>query len=295
MLTVIGKFTGILFIKIMKYFYLILFVFLISCKPNNQENIDITARGKDSTLHRIPDIVKDSSVRIYLIGETKIEIIIERADTSGIYYFIMHENELTALKATKSVLGSIPGTLVYLKAKGTRNIKFNTNNVSYEFDPNRIFTNSGIKKTLSANSSFNEKAESEIMNFSKFLLDSILIRPKIIIAVHNNTNGGLSIASYTKGGEYSSDVVRAHNNKSIDNDNFYYVTRQEEYNDLVNLDLNVVLQDNDNVEDDGSLSVYCGKNSIPYINVETEHNRLEDQIEMLNSIQFTIKRICNIK
>lgn len=295
MLTVTGKFIKTLFINIMKYIYVILFAFLISCKPKTPGNDDRKDQLNDPISASISDSVNGRQIKIYSIGDTKINIIIERPDTTGVYYFNMHENEFTSVKAIKSVIKNISGTLVYLKAKGTRNINFKTGNMSYEFDPNRIFTDAGIKKTLSANSTYNKQAETEIKNFAKFLLDSVLIRPKIIIALHNNTNGELSITSFTKGGKYSSDVITAHNNKSIDADNFYYVTRQEEYSDLVNLNLNVALQNNINVEDDGSLSVYCGKNFIPYINVETEHNKLEHQIEMVNEIQFTIKRICNIK
>jgi D-alanyl-D-alanine dipeptidase len=45
--------------------------------------------------------------------------------------------------------------------------------------------------------------------------------------------------------------------------------------------MNVVLQDNRQVTDDGSLSVYCGKWGIPYVNVEAQHEHLEQQLQML--------------
>jgi hypothetical protein len=53
---------------------------------------------------------------------------------------------------------------------------------------------------------------------------------------------------------------------------------------------NVVLQNNTTVEDDGSLSVYCGKNRISYINFESESGHFEEQIKMITEIYIGIKK-----
>jgi hypothetical protein len=44
---------------------------------------------------------------------------------------------------------------------------------------------------------------------------------------------------------------------------------------------NSIWQDNVNARKDGSLSVYCGEKGKRYINIETEHGRLNQYIEML--------------
>ena len=42
-----------------------------------------------------------------------------------------------------------------------------------------------------------------------------------------------------------------------------------------------VLQNNNSMTDDGSLSVLAGRLKIPYVNVEAQHGHLEMQVEML--------------
>jgi hypothetical protein len=43
----------------------------------------------------------------------------------------------------------------------------------------------------------------------------------------------------------------------------------------------IVLQDNTNVTDDGSLSVFCARGGIDYVNVEAEHGHLVRQLKMM--------------
>ena len=51
---------------------------------------------------------------------------------------------------------------------------------------------------------------------------------------------------------------------------------------------NVVLQDNDKVTDDGSLSVLAGRAGIPYINVEAEDGHLQQQVEMIKTVYSAV-------
>ena len=68
------------------------------------------------------------------------------------------------------------------------------------------------------------------------------------------------------------------------------MTTEENYFDNIKrLGFNVVLQNNMKVTDDGSLSVYCGKQRIPYINVEAENGHLTEQKEMLAAIWLLVK------
>ena len=50
------------------------------------------------------------------------------------------------------------------------------------------------------------------------------------------------------------------------------------------LGLNVILQDNEACVNDGSLSVHCGKNNIPYINVEAQKGHLSEQIDLIRIV-----------
>ena len=53
---------------------------------------------------------------------------------------------------------------------------------------------------------------------------------------------------------------------------------------------NVVLQNNANVTDDGSLSVYCGQREIEYVNVEAQHGHRGANRKMLKRMLRELKR-----
>src|SRR5688500_18746557 len=76
----------------------------------------------------------------------------------GKTYVHVHHNEQTALKAAKAVIHKDGGSLITLVHSGGRNIVFHLNNERYEFDPNRIYTDAGIKKTLTQYSHYTPEA-----------------------------------------------------------------------------------------------------------------------------------------
>ena len=69
------------------------------------------------------------------------------------------------------------------------------------------------------------------------------------------------------GAVYEVDAEAVYNGKHKDPDQFYFVTSARLYGMLTPTKFNVVIQNNANVTDDGSLSVYCGQRGIEYVNV----------------------------
>ena len=47
---------------------------------------------------------------------------------------------------------------------------------------------------------------------------------------------------------------------------------------------NSIWQDNKKAKRDGSLSIYCGERSRRYINIETQHGKVQQYIEMLGKL-----------
>ena len=225
------------------------------------------------------------------IGETEIKVVVNKSSiaTTGYLYFNMHDNENTAVEATKEVIGKNGGTLVELQNNGERLIDFSLNRKQYTFDPNRIFTEVGIKKTLDNYGEYTLEAQKEVSRFANKLAKDYFQNSKLVIAVHNNTEGNLSIKSYEKGQEYGNDAKLVFINPNTDADDFFFVTDEKYYKLFSEKNYNVALQDNQNVTDDGSLSVYCGFNKISYINVESEHNHLNEQVKMLEVLQDLVK------
>jgi hypothetical protein len=186
----------------------------------------------------------------------------------------LHQNEHTALKAALAVMHSEGGTVLTLVHRGGRNIVFRLNRQRYEFDPNRIFTEVGIKKTLSQHGAYSRQAHAKVHQLAS-KIKSLLPAGKVI-AVHNNQS--YSMRNYYPGRALASDARAVHVNRHHPYRNFYLVTQKMDYLRLKNRQYNSVLQAK-NPQDDGSLSVYLA--SQPYVNVEAGYGQLAMQIRML--------------
>jgi hypothetical protein len=219
------------------------------------------------------------------VGQTPVRILATRGTHPGALLVNLHDNENTSVEAAKSFVLKRGGTVVELRHSGRRLITFELSGKSYTFDPNRIFTKVGIAKTLAKYGRSSSHAEAEVERFAKSLVGKWLSGHETIVAMHNNTNGGLSVLSYEKGGEYATDAAKVYANPSHDADDFFYVTEEKLFNAIMAKGFNVVLQNNASVTDDGSLSVFCGQGKIRYINVEAQHGHRAEQSRMLEALR----------
>lgn len=194
---------------------------------------------------------------------------------NDITFINLHSDEETSVEAARKILEKGNGKLIRILNDRKRNIRFRLNNVDYAFDPNRIFSREGIERTLTANINSSPEAVSEVEKFANVLLAQIPMETKCIIALHNNTEGGLAIGSYRKGGIYANDAIDTHENPQHDPDDFLLTTDRSLFEKMKTKNFNTVLQDNENVQQDGSLSVYFGEKKRCYVNIETEHGKVE--------------------
>ncbi len=208
------------------------------------------------------------------IGDTRV-VLHQESRGCGKAFVHLHQNETTALKAARAVVRAKGGSVLTLVHSGQRNIVFHLRHKRYEFDPNRIFTDKGIKKTLMQFGNYSPLAHHEV----KKLADQIKMRlPQgKVIAVHNNQS--YSLKAYYPGHSSAHDARSLHVNKRHFYRNFYLVTQQRDYVRLKQLNFNSIWQA-PFAEDDGSLSVFLAKNR--YVNVEAGFNQLAQQIKMLN-------------
>ncbi len=231
---------------------------------------------------QIVRVLQDTTIN-YSLGDDAVWIKIFEGIPQSFIIINLHENEATSILAAKDIVNRVGGKFIFLSQKGERNISFKLGGNEYSFDPNRIFTREGIRKSLSNLGNYSFEAEEEVNKFAEFLLSELTKDSLFIIAVHNNTDGSYSINSFFN--QYNQDVSNVYRNKSEDPDDFFFVVREEDFEYLKSKGFNVVLQDNQNVRDDGSLSVFCGRNNIPYINVETQVGKYQKQIQMLEEIK----------
>jgi hypothetical protein len=222
----------------------------------------------------------------FKIGDDQIHAVVHQKRSAVPTMINVHDDENTSVEAGIKNIEHHGGRLIELVHSGTRLIMFNLNGQRYAFDPNRIFSDAGIVATLRKHSSYSEDAHAAIKSFAQqYLQHFALDKEPVIIALHNTADGIFSVESFTSNGKFGSDAAAAHLSPRRSKFDFFYVTETKFYDFLKDRDFNVVLQDNAQATEDGSLSVYFARKGIPYINVEAETNHLPNQIEMLEVVR----------
>ncbi|HEY2721144.1 MAG TPA: hypothetical protein VGI82_05445 [Chitinophagaceae bacterium] len=197
----------------------------------------------------------------------------------------LHDDETASDKAAEVMLRKTGGLLIEVENNGKRLMSFKKSGRWFLFDPNRIFTNTGLKKNLRLlNSHVTSAAISSVKAFAAFILQKIPDSLTSFISLHNNENGKYSIKSYTPLGSRAKDALKVHINPLRDPDNFFILTDTILFRQLKQADFNVVLQNTKNAVDDGSLSIYLGRKNIIYVNVEAQKGRMRTQVNMLHAL-----------
>ncbi len=207
-------------------------------------------------------------------------------------FFNMHDDENTAVEAALNVIARRGGRLVELIHSGRRLIHFGLDQTHFIFDPNRMFTNAGTGKSLHNGGSFSELALQEIRTLANRILEDLdLGDNRLILTVHNNTEGAYSTLSYLPEGEYSKNAELAYLAPDSDPDDFFFVTTRNYFEFFRQEGSNVALQDNQNATDDGSLSVLAAARGVPYVNIEAQHGHLGQQIHMIEQVYRAFSEI----
>lgn len=225
------------------------------------------------------------------IGESTVNVVTYAAKERGQTWINVHENERTSVDAALGVIRRVGGKVVYLEHGGGRNITFSLGGEEYTVDPNRIYTETGIRATLENLGPSSEEAIQEVQRFSRELISHFgLDTLHVALTIHNNTEGGYSAQSYTAGEAYEGDAADVRIHDGVNTDDFFFITEESWVEPIASAGFNVVLQDNAEVTDDGSMSVYCGHLGIPYVNVEARHGHLEAQSAMIEFLDAFLRR-----
>ena len=243
-----------------------------------------SAGGQDEPLR--------AEIRRVKIGETKIGVAITEKPRSQYVFANLHDDESTSVDAVQDVLNRSGGRLVELRHTGKRLVVFKLKGREFRVDPNRIFTPAGARKTLERQSTYSDEAAVAVKRFAEDLLNIYRIdRSAAVIALHNNPPGLYSALSYAAGGKYARDAGDVFIRDGSDPDDFFFVTERAVFDALKRKGYNVVLQDNRQVTDDGSLSVYCGKSNVRYVNVEADHGHRKEQTQMLLDLKLILDEL----
>ena len=248
--------------------YLGLLLFLISLSFYACSQGDNAGRLKAS-IHHHKHSLGSSGI---IVKETRYD------NNLPVQFIQLHSNEETADRVTSSISAQVGINYLQILNDNKRLISFQLQNNAYQFDPNRIFSKEGIVSFLQTRSTYSDTAFKAIAGFSQFLLD-LLDHSKTMVSVHNNTDNEFSLSDYKKN---NSGLV--FQNQMLDPDDFFITTDSTLFERLKEKNFNVVLEFSKDIVDDGSLSLYCSRNNIRYVNIEAQHGHGKEQLIMLEAL-----------
>jgi hypothetical protein len=226
----------------------------------------------------------------YRLGDGSVRLITyQYGDVKDVLFINLHDDEVTSVEATKKLLAEQGGILIKIDNENERRINFKVRNKSYSIDPNRIFSRQGIIKTLRPKGKDSLLAIAEVERFAS-RISKLLPQEGWVIALHNNKDKGFSITEYQPGKEKERAATRLYVNQTKDPDDLFLTTDSSLYDDLAADGFNTVLENYDEAEKDGSLSIYCAEKKISYLNCETEHGRIVEYQDMIRSAYKHIRK-----
>lgn len=206
--------------------------------------------------------------------------------TQGLDFLILHDNENTGLIAAEIFCKLNGGSITELLNDNERFISLKIKKSSFSFDPNGIFEDEGIIKSLKkySSSKITPLVISQTRDFAKKILDVYREDNKnYIITLHNNTDGNFDISYYRESGSLAHVVDSINVNPEMDPDDLVLVTDTRFYSFFKSRNVNVVYQ-SPSTAIDGSLSVYAQRNNIPYINIEIQHGHESEHLRLISLI-----------
>ena len=210
---------------------------------------------------------------------------VSSAGRSGLRYLNLHENEQTSVEAARALLRHQPGTLIELLAGGGRLVTFRAGWRPFAFDPNRIFSDAGLRATLRQHGSDTPLARAAVQGLRDAVLALLAPEPLglPVVALHNNAAGRYSVQAYAAGGAHAADAQAHAVNPAVSPQDFFLVTRRALFDGLRARGFNVVLQ-SEHPWDDGSLAVWFQQQGRAYVNVEALHGHAAQQQRMLAAV-----------
>ncbi len=233
------------------------------------------------TLNQQPLLAQVKPIKL---GKTQIELRqFFNADNNKMLFLNVHQDEQTSIDAIQTFAKDIPLNFAYLHHQSTRLVKYQIGKHYYTIDPNRIYTKQGRLNTIKSDCKHTLKSRIAAKKLAKHII-KLISNYNIVITLHNNSDVNYSIKSYLPGGDEAQNTANVYINPNMDTDDFIYTTHKPYFNYLKQANYNVILQDNTNFVNDGSLSVYCGINNIPYINIEAQLGHFDEQLELIKVV-----------
>ena len=221
----------------------------------------------------------------FRLADEQVWVHIYESARTGLTFVSLHDDENTGVEAAKRYIQQHGGRLVELRHGRGRNVAIRRRGQLSWFDPNRMFTKTGLGRSLERFGGLTEANLALAYNFSRELAELVGVeRGQVIVAVHNNTEGKLTIDDYRKGELYGGNTQEVYANPRHDPDDYFYVTSPGLFSALVQLRYNVALMESEPSIDTGSLAYFSHLQGAHYVLVEAQHGHEREQLQMLESL-----------
>lgn len=243
----------------------------------------VSGYSRDRFAPRIVDVTTIITHTLHL--EDELIWIHEYIQPGNPFTFVsLHDDENTCVEASLNYISRFGGRMLEFRHGRGREVVIRRNGVKDKFDPNRMFSPEGLRKSLrhyGNNSAANRELGSK---FAREVVDLIGIEKNgTVIAVHNNTEGKLTIHEFNPGGMYAEDTGAVHVSETRDTDDFFYTNSPALFRRLVEMNYNVALR-NDNILGRGTLGEFVHLAGGIYVNVEAQHGHYGEQLQMLEDL-----------
>src|SRR5688572_14195799 len=140
----------------------------------------------------------------FILGDTNVHVLVFQHGSPSPTFINVHDDENTSVEAGKTVVAQTSGRLIELAHNGKRHLRFTLDGKQHAVDPNRIFSDAGIRATLERQGEYSAAAHQVVKQFAtQFLERFALGREPVIIALHNTVDGNYSIESYRPGAQHA--------------------------------------------------------------------------------------------
>lgn len=222
--------------------------------------------------------------RTLLLEEEKVWVDIYQRAGETIIFVSLHDNENTAAQAARAYLRSHGGRLVELRHGRGREVVIRRQGRLDRFDPNRMFTDAGLRRSLAYFRSYSDDNFAIASEFARQIATLIDVQAdQVIVAVHNNTPGKLTILDFRPGQLYGDATQEVVVHPSADPDDFFFTNSEEAFRGLTRQGFNAALM-KAQPPDIGTLGNLVNSAGGIFVLVEAEHGHLHEQLQMLEAV-----------
>ncbi len=232
--------------------------------------------------------------RFWCLPGKCISIVKSSYEKPNLSFLVLHDDENTGLEAAHDFCSKNGGAIVELQYGSERNISFGNGRIKFAFDPNQIFNNAGVQKTLKKYSHQLPRPEAikQVRGLALAVLENYQADSLgYFVTLHNNSEGRFNILSYLRDPKFDGVADSVFINSAMDADDFVLVTEPGFFSYLKRSAVNVVLQSP--AATDGSLSVYAQRNGIPYVNIEVQDGHYDEHFRLIGLVADMLSELKN--